>query len=139
MLAPFPDALPLYEAARAVIEAIGPVEIEATRTQIAFRAKRRFAFLWVPALALRRGPPDLYLTIDLPRRLDSPRFKEIAEPSRGHHVHHMLLARKRDLDAEARGWLREAYEHAMRPARPAPRPGPAGAGRRARPPRRRPS
>lgn len=110
--ADYPDALPLYRATRRVLESFGPVEVETTRTQVAFRAGKRFAFLWIPQMALKRGPPDLYLTFALERRVGSPRVKESVEPRPGLWMHHMRLASARDLDAEARAWLQEAYERA---------------------------
>lgn len=110
LFAEYPDALPLYRAVRAALERLGPVETEATRTQVAFRADRRFAFLWIPRMSLKRGPSDLYLTFDLVRPLGSPRLKEAVESHPGVWTHHMRLASRKDLDAEARAWLREAYE-----------------------------
>ena len=110
LLKPYPDALPLYEAVRDVVLSFGPVEVEATRTQVAFRAARRFAYLWMPRIAFGRGPADLHLTFDLARRLDSPRVKEAVQPRPGLWTHHVVLARPSDLDAEARAWLRESYE-----------------------------
>lgn len=123
LLREYPDALPLYEKVRDHLLTLDGVTVEATKTQIAFRARRRFAFLWIPAIALRRGPPDLYLTFDLPRALTSPRIKEIVELPRRRFTHHMLLQRKRDLDAEAKGWLREAYEAAREGSAKGPSPG----------------
>lgn len=109
-LAPYPKALPLFRVVERYLSSLGDVQAEATKTQIAFRAKRRFAFLWIPALALGRGPPDLHLTFDLPRRVRSPRIKESVLSHPNVWTHHMRFARKADLDDEAKGWLREAYE-----------------------------
>lgn len=115
LFAPWPDALPLYEAVRDLVSTFGPVQAEATKTQAAFRAKRRFAFLWIPQMSLKRGPPDLYLTFDLPRQVRSPRIKESVETRPRLWTHHVLLAATDDLDAEVEGWLREAYEAASGP------------------------
>lgn len=119
--APYPDALPLYRRIHKTIAGFGPVEVEATKTQVAFRAKRRFAHLWIPAMSLKRGPPELFLTFDLGRRVRSPRIKESYAPRRGHWMHHMRIARASDIDAEARAWLREAYD-AAGGAKPSERP-----------------
>lgn len=128
LFAGFPQHLPLYRAARKTITALGDdVEVEATKTQVAFRAKRRFAYLWIPRMSLKRGPDGLYLSFDLARRVASPRIKESTEARPGLFVHHMRLASARDLDAEAKGWLREAYARAsVSPRRP------SGATRRSR-------
>lgn len=107
--APYPHGLPLLDALR---RALPHASVEATKTQVAFRARRRFAFLWIPSMALRRGPPDVYLAFDLPRRVASPRIKESIEVRPGLWTHHMLLRKPGDVDAEARAWLREARDAA---------------------------
>ena len=86
--APYPKALPLYRAVRKLLEGFGDVE----------------------TIALKRGPPDLYLSFDLPKPVRSPRFKEVYEARAGCWVHHMRLAKKADLDAQVRGWLRASDE-----------------------------
>lgn len=109
-LAPYPDALPLYRAVRRALATLGKVSVEATRTQIAFGAPHRFAFLWIPQMSLHRGPPDVYLAFDLRRRVRSPRIKQSVEARRGLWTHHMRLAKPEDVDDEALAWLREARE-----------------------------
>lgn len=110
LFAQYPHALPLYKAVRKMVESLGSVETEATKTQVAFRARRRFAFLWIPQMALKGGAPDLYLTFDLERRVSSPRIKQSVSPRPGLWTHHMLLTEKGQLDPEVRAWLREALE-----------------------------
>lgn len=112
---PYPKGLPLFRAVLKAVESFGPVEAAATKTQVSFRARTRFAWLWIPQMALKRGPPDVYLTFDLPRRVASPRIKQSVEARPGRWVHHMLLASPRAVDAEAKAWLREAYETAAAP------------------------
>ena len=118
LLAPWPDAIPLCRAVRDLLAGFGPVEPEATRTQVSFRARRRFAYLWVPRLSLNRGSDDLHLTFDLRRREASPRVKESVESRPGLWTHHVLLRSASDLDEEVAGWLREAYLAGSAPPRP---------------------
>ncbi len=110
--APYPHGLPLLARLRAILESFGPVEVNATKTQVSFRARRRFAWLWVPQMALKRGPPDVFLAFDLARRVTSPRIKESVEVRPGHWVHHMRIGSVDDLDGEVQGWLRQSFEDA---------------------------
>ncbi|HEY8699693.1 MAG TPA: DUF5655 domain-containing protein [Arthrobacter sp.] len=52
------------------------------------------------------------LSIALPRRVESPRFKEIVHPSPNIWMHHLELLTPDQLDAEVAEWLREAFEAA---------------------------
>lgn len=45
----------------------------------------------------------------LARRLEHPRFLRIESISPRNHVHHFVLHKVSDIDAEVRRWLREAY------------------------------
>jgi len=47
----------LYKAIEAAISTIGPAEIRITKSQIAFRRKRGFAWAWIPGRYLRGRRP----------------------------------------------------------------------------------
>ena len=51
------DALAILERVLALIDALGPVELRVGRSQIAFRWRRGFAYLWRPAQHLGHGAP----------------------------------------------------------------------------------
>jgi hypothetical protein len=102
-------ARPLFEALRRMVETIGPSTVRVTRSQIAFRRRKAFAWAWVPGRYLRGKPAPLVLTLVLPSRHPSPRWKEIVEPASGHFTHHLELFSPQDLDEEVRGWLRDAW------------------------------
>ena len=95
---------------RRAIEAIGPAELRVTRSQIAFRRRRAFAWAWTPDRYLR-GPrlAPLVLTLALPRRDPSPRWKQVVEPVPGRFTHHLELRSPAEIDAEVHAWLREAW------------------------------
>ncbi len=99
----------MFEALRAVIEATGPVEVRATKSQVAFRAGRRaFAWAWTPDRYLRGETAPLVLTVGLRRRDPSPRWKEVVEPRPGRFTHHLELRSADQLDDEVRAWIAEA-------------------------------
>jgi hypothetical protein len=101
----------LYQAAAAVIEKFTEVEERATKSQIAFRARRGFAYVWRPGQYVKSDVPAV-LSIALPRRLRSPRFKSVVHVSNRVWLHHLELWAVEDIDDEVVGWLREAFDAA---------------------------
>jgi hypothetical protein len=53
----------IFESLRAAIEALGPVEIRVTKSQVTFRRRRAFAWAWVPDRYLRGRHVPLVLTV----------------------------------------------------------------------------
>lgn len=104
----------LYRPVKALLTSLGPCERKVTKSQIAFRARRGFAWVWLPQRWLARVPPDaLVLSFALSRKLKSRRIKEIVEPTRGHFMHHLVLTDPAQLNAELRRWLTEARDDAL--------------------------
>ena len=101
----------LYRAAHRLITVTVAASVSTTTSQVAFRRRRGFAYVWNPRRHLKTDVPAV-LSIALPRRIDSPRFKEIVRPSPNVWMHHLELRTAAELDAEVAGWLREAYEAA---------------------------
>ena len=63
-----PHSSELFEVLRTAVESLGPVEVRATKSQIAFRRRLGFAWTWIPGqyltghkdlapLVLDGGPP----------------------------------------------------------------------------------
>jgi len=98
----------LFEAVRGVVDAIGTTDVSVTKSQIAFRSRRAFAWVWIPGKYLRGNHAPLVLTVALPARDISPRWKEVVEPSPGHFTHHLELYSTDEIDEQVRAWLREA-------------------------------
>ncbi len=94
---------------RAAVEALGPVEVRVTRSQVAFRRDRAFAWTWVPDRYLRGHHAPLVLTLSFPARDASPRWKPMVAPSPMRFTHHLELRSPAEVDDEVRGWLREAW------------------------------
>lgn len=104
-----PDSRRIHEAVVHAIGEIGPAEIRVSRSQIAFTHRRAFAWTWTPARYLSGECAPLVLSLALPRRVHSARFKQIVEPSPGWFMHHLELESKTDVDREVRDWIREAW------------------------------
>ena len=104
------DSRALFDALRAHIDSLGPSEMRVTKSQVAWRTRRAFAWAWLPTMYLgERGAP-LVMSVALRRRDPSPRWKQVVEPSEGWFMHHLEVRSEADFDDEVRAWLAEARE-----------------------------
>lgn len=86
------------------------VDVRVTRSQVAFRRRRGFAYLWEPGRYLRRSAVPVVLSIASSQRLESARFKEVVHP--GPWMHHLEILDPDEIDDEVRAWLDAAAEQA---------------------------
>ena len=68
--------------------AIGEAEVRVTRSQLAFRRRKGFAYVWRPGQYVKNEVPAV-LSIALPRKVASDRFKEVVHPSAEVWMHHL--------------------------------------------------
>jgi len=99
----------LFGVLRAAVEAVGPAKLRVTKSRIAFRRHRAFAWVWIPGRYLRGKTAPLVLTLSFPSRDPSPRWKEIVEPYPGRFTHHLELYSANEIDEMVREWLRIAW------------------------------
>lgn len=111
-LAGHPLALAVLARVRGILEAAGPIEVRVTRSQVAFRRDRGFAYLWLPGRYLAHPGADVVLSIALGRRDASPRWKQVVEPAPGQWMHHLEVRDVDDVDDEVAAWLTEAADRA---------------------------
>jgi hypothetical protein len=102
----------IFDGLRRKIEALGASNMRVTKSQVAFRRRRAFAWAWIPDVYLHGRHAPLVLTVSFSRRESSPRWKEIVQPAAGHFTHHLELHSLSAIDDEVRGWLRQAWEQA---------------------------
>jgi hypothetical protein len=91
---------------------MGPAEVRVTKSQVAFRRGRAFAWAWMPGRYLHGNHAPLVLTLVFADRSESYCWKEIVEPTPGRYTHHLELHSASDIDDEVQGWLCEAWESA---------------------------
>jgi hypothetical protein len=108
----YPESKPLFDALCEALDKLSPFEMQVTKSQIAFRRRKAFAWVWVPARYLRRKSAPLVLTMGFRYRQSSPRWKEIVEPRPGYFTHHLELYSVTDINDEVVSWLRSAWESA---------------------------
>jgi len=103
------DSRRVFEAVQEAVAQAGPADVRVTKSQVAFRRRTGFAFVWMPDMYLRPGDVPLVLTVGLRRRDGSPRWKQIVEPAPGRFTHHVELRDPSEVDDEVRAWLAEAW------------------------------
>jgi hypothetical protein len=116
-----PHLRPVLDAVLAALPALGQVRVEARRTLVSLVTPRR-TFAIVQATTRNR--------VDLGLRLEEPPSEARLLPAKnlGASTVRIALTEPADLDEEALGWLRLAYEQNTAPPpprrKPAPRPKP---------------
>jgi len=109
-----PLGLELFREIAQVIASIAGTEpaYRVSKSQIVFRRRRGFAYVWRPGQYVQSDVP-VVLSLALDRKLPSLRFKEIVHPAATVWMHHLELRGVTELDAEVTRWLAEAYEAAV--------------------------
>jgi hypothetical protein len=105
-----PLGLAVYERVRSIVDGFGPVEARVSKSQVAFRRRRGFAYLWLPGMYLANPAAEVVLSIALRRCIESPRWKEVVRPAPATWIHHLEIRDVAELDDEVASWLREAAE-----------------------------
>jgi hypothetical protein len=103
-----PEGLRLCHAVRDAVLTVGPATERTTISQVAFRNRRGFAYVWNPRRYLKTEIPAV-LSIALSRRVESSRFKEVVHASPDVWMHHLELVTADDIDEEVTAWLTEAF------------------------------
>ena len=103
-----PDGQAVATAVVRTARAVGPHQVRVSRSQVALRRRKGFAYLWRPGQYLSSDVPAV-LSIALPREVASPRWKEVAHPAAGIWMHHLELRTPDDVDEDVAAWLTEAY------------------------------
>jgi hypothetical protein len=91
-----------YDAALAVVRAIGPVEVLAEKTRIAWHVRMSFA-VFQPKVAWLDG----HLVMD--REVPSRRWRRVEVFSARNVLHGFRLSGPDEVDGEFAAWLAEAY------------------------------
>ncbi len=107
----FPEGLAVLRRVQRVVSSIGEASVVASKSQVTFRRRMGFAYVWRPGQYVDSDVPAV-LSIALPHEATSERFKEVVHPSRSVWMHHLELDEPGQVDDEVRGWLLEAYASA---------------------------
>lgn len=89
------------------------VTTRTTKTQVAFRRRRGFAFVWPPWVGVRdHVDAPAVVSFVLPREVRTPRIEQVAHPTSTAWTHHVEVRDPAELDDEVAAWVREAYDAA---------------------------
>lgn len=105
-------ALAVLSRVRAALADCADVTEQASRSQVAFRRGRGFAYLWRPGQYLAGDVAEVVMSIACPSTIESPRFKQVVHPGAHTFMHHLEIRDLADMDAEVVGWLHEAWQAA---------------------------
>lgn len=108
-----PSALPLYQAATEKILALPDVAVKIGKSQVSFRSRRSFAWIWLPIRKVK-GRPETYIVLSfgLDHQIVSPRIVSAVEPYPNRWTHHVIITASSDLDDEVMSWLTQAHKFA---------------------------
>lgn len=90
------------------------VGVRTGKSEVAFRARRGFAFAWAPQKYVTSDVP-LVISFALAEPLRSERIRSVVHPAPAIWMHHAELRREEDVDPELMHWLARAYREARRP------------------------
>lgn len=106
-----PQAYPLFVAIGNLIVAnFKEITVKIQKTQIAFASKRNFAFVWFPPFPIKNRP-DVYVVFSFGNDIETknPRIIEAKEVSPKRWIHHVLISKLEDVDAQMLAWLKISY------------------------------
>lgn len=104
----FPDGPAICRRVQQAISTIGEVSVAVTKSQLAFRRRRGFAYIWRPGQYVDSDVPAV-LSIALSHEVTSERFKSVVHPAKNVWMHHIELRDVSQVDDQVRGWLADAY------------------------------
>lgn len=99
-----PTVVALFRAFARAVQDAGTYEYSPIKAQVGFRGQKR---IFAGVRLTKRG---LEGYLDLPRRVDSSRFRRVSPYTQRLFVHHFVLTAADQLDAEFIGWIQEAYQ-----------------------------
>jgi hypothetical protein len=99
----------IFDVLRGVVDSISPAKLRVSKSQVAFRRRKAFAWAWIPGIYLRSEHAPLVPTLSFHRRDTSPRWKQIVEPAPRRFTHHLELHSTVEIDDEVRTWLQQAW------------------------------
>lgn len=99
-----PALVTLFHAFAQAVQDAGPYAYAPIKAQVGFQGQKRI----FAGVSLTKRGLEGYL--DLPRSVESSRFRSVAPYTRRLFVHHFVLTSADQLDAEFIGWIQEAYQ-----------------------------
>ena len=103
LFADYPAALAVARAVHRHLATLGEVEMAAAKTQVSFRHRVRFAWVWMPKQSAGSGPDTPVVSFGLPHRLASGRIWRAVRARGSFWTHHVLVPSAKHVDAQLKG------------------------------------
>jgi len=109
-----PGIIPVYGAIEdGILSRFENVSVEICKTQISFKSKKGFAYVWLPVRKMKNRPNCyLVLSFGLDKRIQSPRILESVETYKDRWMHHLIIENQGEIDDEVMDWINQAYTFA---------------------------
>ena len=99
----------VYDALVHVVDDLGPATVRVTKSQVAFRRRTGFCWVWLPGMYLRSPGAQVVVSLALGRDDTSPRWKQVTQVGDRRWMHHLEVRSVDDVDGELATWLAAAY------------------------------
>ena len=99
----------VYDALVRVVDDLGPATVRVTKSQVAFRRRTGFCWVWLPGMYLRRPGAQVVISLALGHEDTSPRWKQVTQVGDRRWMHHLEVRSADDVDGELATWLAAAY------------------------------
>lgn len=99
----------VYHALVRVVDDLGPTTVRVTKSQVAFRRRTGFCWVWLPGMYLRRPGAQVVISLALGHEDTSPRWKQVTQVGDRRWMHHLEVRSADDVDGELATWLAAAY------------------------------
>lgn len=99
----------VYDALVRVVDDLGPATVRVTKSQVAFRRRTGFCWVWLPGMYLRRPGAQVVMSLALGHEDTSPRWKQVTQVGDRRWMHHLEVRSADDVDGELVTWLAAAY------------------------------
>lgn len=107
----YPTSLAICRRVERALSHLDDVTVRVTKSQVSFRRRKAFAFVWRPGQYVSSDVPAV-LSISLPRELPSGRFKQVVHPAPTVWMHHLEPRDVSEVDDQVCEWLATAYDAA---------------------------
>jgi hypothetical protein len=108
----FEPSRTLFDVLRMAMDRLPVVSMAVSKSQIAFRRRRAFAWAWIPDRYLDGEHAPLVLSLAFRYRDASGRWKQVFEATPGRFMHHLELPSPDEVDEEVISWIWEAWAEA---------------------------
>jgi hypothetical protein len=105
-----PKEYKLFSEIKKSLESLGEVESKVSKTQIAFKNKRQFAWVWLPMPWDKKRPKNcIILSFAFYRQIKNYRIVQSVKTRDNTWMHHIVIQAKSDIDGVVQKYLKQAY------------------------------